>query len=813
MQYVRSISSSVSSTWNSINPATLSGAIDVIVVEQEDSSLACSPFHIRFGKFQLLRPFEKKVVFNVNGRKIDYPMKLGEGGEAFFVFETKENVPAGLRTSPPTSPMASPQLQPTTDLTGADPLEPPTNLPELSLEEVGERSQHRHSTSEDAPRPSTGPGNVHSSMTGLASSDHEEVKSEWKKLPLALHRIPTDSMLPAAKAGLSRSHDGGHDTEIQDDQPLRNRSEDMGFRHNAKLRAMNLSRKLWASNIPNQVNDSGDLMLDTAGSTSSEGEALQAEMVARQLLSDEIDGPYDIGALIGADEKGNIWIYSSEEAKEAATMKATAANPMGSFHPGAFASSDAISDPGYHSDDGGSETTEYQPSYNARDSDSAVGLASQPNSPGSEGKPLPAHHGDPNKNYAKTLRLTSEQLRSMELQPGANPMSFTVNKATVHANLWYWHHSVPIVISDIDGTITKSDVLGHVFGRIGRDWTHQGVAKLFSDISVNGYNFLYLTSRSVGLADTTRTYLDGVVQDGYRLPKGPVILSPDRTIAALRREIYLRKPEIFKMACLRDIMALFVGHGGTLDTHSSVEAGLHAKPHCTNVSTINKSTKGSPFYAGFGNRLTDALSYRSVNIPSTRIFTINTNSEVSMDLLSLNTYKMAYGSMREIVDHYFPPVDLLVKGGGEEFTDFNYWRDQPLDVAEFTDSESESEDGLAMNRINTGATKESIMSEDEAGDGDNMLDSYLSEARLSLDDANTPEHTENHGKAASYHALKGPVTPADEEDNQLEYETTPRPSDYGSIPRPDQSLPPREDVSRGGVKRMTAGLGLTHDKA
>ena len=36
MQYVRSLGGSVSKTWNSINPATLSGAIDVIVVEQDD---------------------------------------------------------------------------------------------------------------------------------------------------------------------------------------------------------------------------------------------------------------------------------------------------------------------------------------------------------------------------------------------------------------------------------------------------------------------------------------------------------------------------------------------------------------------------------------------------------------------------------------------------------------------------------------------------------------------------------------------------------------------------------------------------------
>ena len=82
MQYVRSFSGSVSKTWNSINPATLSGAIDVVVVEQEDGklqlsllhasiiedllgSLACSPFHVRFGKFSLLRPSEKKVTIRL----------------------------------------------------------------------------------------------------------------------------------------------------------------------------------------------------------------------------------------------------------------------------------------------------------------------------------------------------------------------------------------------------------------------------------------------------------------------------------------------------------------------------------------------------------------------------------------------------------------------------------------------------------------------------------------------------------------------------------------------------------------------------
>lgn len=112
MQYVRNLSDSVSTAWNSLNPATLSGAIDVIVVEQEDGSLRCSPFHVRFGKFSLLVPSDKKVEFKVNGVKQEYSMKLGEGGEAFFVFETTDNIPQSLQTSPLVSPVSSPPLSP-----------------------------------------------------------------------------------------------------------------------------------------------------------------------------------------------------------------------------------------------------------------------------------------------------------------------------------------------------------------------------------------------------------------------------------------------------------------------------------------------------------------------------------------------------------------------------------------------------------------------------------------------------------------------------------------------------------------------------
>lgn len=47
--------------YNEINGATLTGAIDVIVVEQADGSFVCSPFHVRFGKLGVLRSREKIV--------------------------------------------------------------------------------------------------------------------------------------------------------------------------------------------------------------------------------------------------------------------------------------------------------------------------------------------------------------------------------------------------------------------------------------------------------------------------------------------------------------------------------------------------------------------------------------------------------------------------------------------------------------------------------------------------------------------------------------------------------------------------------
>lgn len=679
MQYVRNLSESVSTAWNSINPATLSGAIDVIVVQQEDGTLCCSPFHVRFGKFSLLRPYEKKVEFKVNGVKQNYSMKLGEGGEAFFVFETSDTIPQSLQTSPLASPASSPLLHAENSSTSSSLQEPDTF--ELNAEPT--KPLHR-------PPPSVlyKPAE-HDGLLTPRSTSPGFSRGRPNSGDFSVQRPHSDDVLRQTAHRNLDDGEPGRTSSAEGDRAVRSdrsASPPPLAPHEAFRRAMALSKEMAAVNIPTHITESGDLMLDMTGYKNNDEDALRAELFARQVLSEELDGNYDIGALFGVDERGNLWIYSSEEAKEAAMKKAMET----SMRPAPTLAVDAASDPGYHSD--GSDTTApaLHPSHRRTESDvGQLPLQTPPASP-----PHVATAGDPNRNYAKTLRLTSDQLKALNLKPGENSMSFTVNKATCSAYMWLWRHETPVVISDIDGTITKSDALGHVLNMIGRDWTHAGVAKLYTDIVANGYNIMYLTSRSVGQSDTTRAYLAGINQDGYRLPRGPTILSPDRTMAALRREVYLRKPHIFKMSTLRDIRSLY-------------------------------GPDRTPFYAGFGNRFTDQISYRTVDVPRNRIFTINSNAEVSLDLLSLNKLKLSYVNMTEVVDHYFPPVSTLVKGGGEEYTDFKYWRDSPLDLDEFSASDSEDyeeEDGDAK-----ADEHESQYAEDDDEDvGDGMMDSYIS---------------------------------------------------------------------------------------
>ncbi|XP_059646975.1 phosphatidate phosphatase PAH1-like [Cornus florida] len=259
--------------------------------------------------------------------------------------------------------------------------------------------------------------------------------------------------------------------------------------------------------------------------------------------------------------------------------------------------------------------------------------------------PSPTSHGgseSPHKQLLRTNVPTTEQIASLNLKEGQNMVTFTFSTRVlgmqqVDAHIYLWKWNARIVISDVDGTITKSDVLGQFMPLVGKDWTQSGVARLFSAIKENGYQLLFLSARAIVQAYLTRTFLLNLKQDGKALPSGPIVISPDGLFPSLFREVIRRAPHEFKIACLEDIRALF-------------------------PSDYN------PFYAGFGNRDTDELSYRKIGIPKGKIFIINPKGEVA---ISHRIDLKSYTSLHTLVNDMFPPTSLVEQ---EDYNSWNYWK-------------------------------------------------------------------------------------------------------------------------------------------
>lgn len=72
--------------YNEINKANFTDSMDVIVVRQRNGSLRSTPFYLRFGKRDILKPKENIINLKVNNITInEILMMLDESGEAFFI--------------------------------------------------------------------------------------------------------------------------------------------------------------------------------------------------------------------------------------------------------------------------------------------------------------------------------------------------------------------------------------------------------------------------------------------------------------------------------------------------------------------------------------------------------------------------------------------------------------------------------------------------------------------------------------------------------------------------------------------------------
>ncbi|CDW52176.1 LNS2 and Lipin N domain containing protein [Trichuris trichiura] len=283
--------------------------------------------------------------------------------------------------------------------------------------------------------------------------------------------------------------------------------------------------------------------------------------------------------------------------------------------------------------------------------------------------------------YRRCVELSSEQLKTLPLVRGINKARFSVTTkyqgtcwCECHIFLWRWDDK--LVISDIDGTITKSDVLGHILPMVGAQWTQSGVTEFFSRVVDNGYRVIYLSARAIGQSQWTKDYLRWIKQGKLGLPIGPVFLSPTSLIIALHREIIEKTPEVFKTSCLMDIRALF-------------------------PENVN------PFYAGVGNRHNDFIAYNAVGVPPRRIFLINPRGEVQ-SLVRLSS--LSYQHLTDLVDHIFPP---LSRSGPDNvlgpdffeparFSSFSYWKPRLPDISQ-EDEEAYESRNLKVKRPDTKA--------------------------------------------------------------------------------------------------------------
>jgi len=225
----------------------------------------------------------------------------------------------------------------------------------------------------------------------------------------------------------------------------------------------------------------------------------------------------------------------------------------------------------------------------------------------------------------KCFSPSTNQLNLLNLKEGKNEITFTVRSRLsgthkLTADIYCWNSDAKIVISDVDGTITKSDVLGQMLPIIGKDWSHKGVANLFNNIDKNEYKIIYLTARALCQSSTTKNYLQSLKQNNLNLPRGPILMSPDGLISSFKREVIDKTPQIFKISCLNEVQNLF-----PLDYF--------------------------PFVSGFGNKPTDALAYKSVGVELERIFIIDESGDIKQ---MNNSFKKSYDHLNEIVHEIFP---------------------------------------------------------------------------------------------------------------------------------------------------------------
>jgi len=210
-------------------------------------------------------------------------------------------------------------------------------------------------------------------------------------------------------------------------------------------------------------------------------------------------------------------------------------------------------------------------------------------------------------------QLSHEDLQELNLKPGENKARYVCPELKIlfHFSVFFYNSTDKLIISDVDGTITKSDIKGHVLPKLGISAHHTGVVELFHKLYQSGYKIIYLTARPCAMDDGTKNYLFNTLQEAnppslpaglYRLPPGPLLLSPTNFITGFITEVVTGRPDEMKTCLITKLWETF--------------------------KEEERSEIGETIVAAYGNKETDVKAYTNCGLPKERMYIVNTYGEL-----------------------------------------------------------------------------------------------------------------------------------------------------------------------------------------
>jgi len=240
--------------------------------------------------------------------------------------------------------------------------------------------------------------------------------------------------------------------------------------------------------------------------------------------------------------------------------------------------------------------------------------------------------------------------------------------AVAPALLHLWSAADSVIVSDIDGTVTKSDVRGVLDTVVTErfEHVHGGVCDLYQKLSrvdiTNGdstgssgndaiyepntdkgqVRFLYLSSRPLSLVNSTRRFLRCLVQGvnaagdkihRRMLPPGPLFCHPGTLSTVLLTELWYSNTHQFKSDVLtRQVVLPFAAAGRDCFAAKEDDADENEEDAKFCSPSRGRRRQRKLFLAGFGNKAMDAAAYEMAGIEKKNIYIINKESNlVCMD--------------------------------------------------------------------------------------------------------------------------------------------------------------------------------------